>query len=137
MKRRKFLIIAGLSGAAAALTSARFLTTSFEQSAEALIKRELSFLRLDEDGLKKFVADYSASKDRTYKRMVKGYGLIGLGTAQSGKIHQLVSQYLLSTDFFHNKMDESRIVKYIALYNPYTSPCAHPFSAAQYLEEKS
>lgn len=132
MKRRRFLITAGLGGAVVALTFGKFFTTPFEEAAEIIIRRELYFLRLDGQGLKNFAADYSAAKHRNYKLIVKGYSLIGISAAQSGKVHQLVSQYLLSTDFFRNRMDESRLIKYLALYNPYTNPCAHPFSAAQH-----
>jgi hypothetical protein len=65
---------------------------------------------------------------------MKGYSLFGINSAKSGKVHQLVSAYLLSSDFFQNKMDETRIVKYVGLYDPYTRPCSHPFSHVHYTE---
>lgn len=128
MDRRRFLTIAGIGGVLAALTSFKFLFTSFEDSAVHMIKRELSFLKLDEDGVRKFATDYAADKDRKYKLTMKGYAFFRIDADQSGKVHNMVSNYLLSTDFFQHHMDESRLIKYVGLYDPYMRPCAHPFS---------
>jgi hypothetical protein len=132
MKRRKFLAIAGVGGVLAALASFKFITLPFESVAKRIIISELDYLKLDEEGLDKFVADYTKLKDRNYKLTMKGYSLFGINSAKSGKVHQLVSAYLLSTDFFQNKMDQTRTVKYVGLYDPYTRPCSHPFSHAHY-----
>jgi hypothetical protein len=133
MKRRKFLTIAGISGVVAALASFKFITNPFEKVAKGIIKSELNYLDLDEEGLDRFVAEYSKLKDRNYKLTMKGYSLFGINSAKSGKVHQLVSAYLLSSDFFQNKMDEKRTIKYVGLYDPYTRPCAHPFSHVHYV----
>ena len=111
-----------------ALGSARFLTTSFQEAAERLITRELHFLTLDPAGVRNFVRDYAKSKDSRYKLILKGYSLVGISSSQSGKIHQLVTNYLLSTDFFSRNMDESRVIHYVGLYDPYLRPCSHPFA---------
>ena len=71
-------------------------------------------------------------KDRNYKFTMKGYSLFGINSAKSGKVHQLVTAYLLSSDFFQNKMDEKRTIKYVGLYDPYSRPCSHPFSHIHY-----
>lgn len=42
--------------------------------------------------------------------------------------NQIVGQFLLSTDFFLNKMDANREINYNAFYNPYKMPCGVPFS---------
>ena len=39
--------------------------------------------------------------------------------------------YLSSTDFFINDADESRPVRFVALYDPYVSPCYNPFRRLQ------
>lgn len=128
IKRRRFLVIAGGGTLIAALASAKFFATSFEDSTEKLIKRELHFLKLDDDGVAAFVSQYARTKDRNYKLILKSYGLLGIDSTRSGKVHQLVSTYLLSTDFFANDMDESRVIKFVALYDPYLRPCVHPFA---------
>ena len=131
MKRRKFLTIAGLGSALVAVFSLKFFTTSFEDAAAAVIRNELSFLKLDVAGVSQFVRDYSARRDMNYKLAVKGYSLLKISASNSGKIHQLVSNYLLSTDFFQHNMDESRTLQYVGLYDPYKRACAHPFSHLQ------
>ena len=131
MKRRKFLTIAGIGGVIAAVASGKFLTTSFEDSISSLIQDELSFLKLDEQGLKDFSNDYALTVSRKFKLIVKGYSLLGISAQRSGKVHHLVSTFLLSSDFFINRMDESRVIKYVALFDPYLRPCTHPFSHLQ------
>lgn len=125
-------MIAGVGSALTALASVKFLTTSFEDSAEMVIKKELDFLILDTGGVKEFAKQYSHTKDKAYKLAIRAYALIGIKASQSGKVHQLVSNYLLSTDFFIHQRDEFRKIEFVALYNPYTRPCAHPFSNIQY-----
>lgn len=122
------MFVAAAGTVVTALASAKFLATSFEESAEHLIRKELSFLKLDGEGIRAFVNEYATAKDRYYKLIVKSYSILGIDSSQSGKVHQLVSTYLLSTDFFVNNMDESRIIKFVGLYDPYLRPCAHPFA---------
>lgn len=129
MKRRRFLTIAGIGTLITAIAAGRFFTTPFEESAASLVREQLSFLKLDPGGLSRFVKEYSKGMDRKYKLTLKGYNILGVDASRSGKIHQLVTTYLLSTDFFIHGMDESRTIKYIALYDPYLRPCSHPFSA--------
>jgi hypothetical protein len=134
MKRRKFLVITGLAGVVAAVTSFRFITTSFESAAASLIREELGFLNLDPSGVDRFVKDYAANKDTKYRLAMRGYSFVGIKSTHSGKVNQLLNAYLLSTDFFMNNMDELRVVRYVGLYDPYTRPCSHPFSQAFYPE---
>lgn len=132
MKRRAFLTIAGIGGAIAAVASGRFFTMTFERAVEDLIRSELPFLNLDQAGLTSFANEYSKFQNQKFKSIVKGYSLLGISASQSGKIHTIVSTYLLSSDFFINNMDEKRVVRYIALFDPYRRPCTHPFSHLHY-----
>jgi hypothetical protein len=132
MKRRSFLTITALGGIAAAIPSFKFVSTSFETATINLIKGELPFLKLEDEGIRAFVTDFSKSKSDPYKLTIRAYSFFGIDSSRSGKVNQLVSSYLLSTDFFANKMDESRMIKYVGLYDPYLRPCAHPFSAVHY-----
>jgi hypothetical protein len=129
MKRRKFLTIAGIGGLIAGLAT---FGIAFQGAIEKVIFSELGFLKLDNEGVRRFVADYTRSMTSKNKMMLKGYSFMGIGAAKSQKINSLINAYLLSTDFFMNKMDEGRTIKYIGLYDPYTRPCAHPFSSAFY-----
>lgn len=132
MKRRKFITITTLTGLIAGITSFRFISRSFDDAAADLIRDEVPYLKLDEDGVRKFVSDFSKHKDRRYKFTIRGYSFLGISSKRSGKVNQLVTAYLLSSDFFANGMDESRTIRYVGLYDPYLRPCAHPFSHIHY-----
>jgi hypothetical protein len=132
MKRRKFIALSTLAGLAAGITSFRFITKSFEEAAADLIRKEVPYLKLDEEGLQKFVSDFSKRKDTRYRFTMRGYSFLGIDSSQSGKVNQLVTAYLLSSDFFSKGMDETRTIKYVGLYDPYLRPCAHPFSHVHY-----
>jgi hypothetical protein len=45
------------------------------------------------------------------------------------KPKQARAQLLLSTDFFQSGADESRPLTFLALYDPYRTPCYSPFAA--------
>ncbi len=128
MKRRKFLTIAGIGGLLVGTFSFRFFSESFEEAGAKIIRRELPFLQLDPEGVWNYMEAYGRTQDDGYKRAIRLYRLIGVDSTRSGKVHQLVSHYLLSTDFFIKGGDESRLVRYYRLYNPYVAACAHPFS---------
>ena len=44
-------------------------------------------------------------------------------------LHDLRSTFLMSTDFFQNAADESRPLRFVALYDPYVTPCYNPMIA--------
>ena len=44
---------------------------------------------------------------------------------------EIYMNYLSSTDFFINDADESSPVRFVALYDPYISPCYNPFRRLQ------
>lgn len=129
MKRRKFIAIAGVGSLLAGLG---VVGLTFQNAIERRIQNELSFLKLDKEGVTRFVADYTRSMSSKSRLTLKGYSFLGLNAQKSQKINNLINAYLLSTDFFTNKMDESRTVKYVGLYDPYFRPCAHPFGSSQY-----
>lgn len=108
----------------------------------SVLRRRLSFLKLDADGLRAFAkAQVRALFDKripTWNRMkyhfqsaVGPAGRYDRSTDTRSKIARaedtLISTYLLSSDFFWNGSDESRIVRYIAYYDPMDA-CGNPFA---------
>jgi hypothetical protein len=132
MKRRNFLTIAGIGSVVAAITSFKFTSTSFDDAVVNIIRQELPYLNLDEEGIRKFADEYAKDANNTYKLTLRGYSILGINSSKSGKIRNMISTYLLSTDFFINKMDEKQLVKYLGFYNPYKRPCANPFTRTFY-----
>ncbi len=97
---------------------------------------ELSYLKLDKPGVEQFVDDYlrghyiTTSMKAKFNLMSCYY--LGVNATKSLTITKLVQTYLVSTDFFLNKMDESKTVKYINRNMPYKMPCYNPFSFLYY-----
>lgn len=107
-----------------------FAVKSAEDIAFNLIKDELHYLKLDEDGVRKYVQDYLRRDNPGLVSQLRwrSYYLLNFSSADSDNIRYLVSYYLLSSNFFINKMDESKTVNYIGLDHQYTSPCSSHFS---------
>lgn len=133
MKRRTFFwSLAGAAGAVAGLGGFVFNKQSFEAVVENKIIKELSFMKLDVEGVRQFVAAYTRDMTPRGKRSLKTFALMGITTRQSRKINRLMTVYILSTDFFEHGMDESRTVRYVDLYDPRSRPCVNPFSYTHY-----
>jgi hypothetical protein len=134
MRRRNFLKIAGAGTVAvAALPVGWYATTSVQEAVAGIITREFSYLKLDPKGVARFVEDYlqDPMSGYTHKELKASYALRAVAD-RSTMVADLTRRYLLSSDYFLNKMDENRTVQYLGLYNPYRSPCANPFSSLHY-----
>lgn len=141
ISRRHFL-----AGAAAATGSAFFMyvggwwlfkvrkqdSTDF---VSAILEKKLSWLKLDEEGVRAFSEDFG------YSELAGWAGMFGLVyryvdifdlASSSGKLHDfediVVLQYLLSTDFFQNDADESGVVKYLGYYDPFRPGFRNPLA---------
>lgn len=132
MNRRFFLKLTGAGAAMVVLPGMGFVYASYHQAAKGLILNELDYLNLDEEGVAHFVQDYAKGKSDNYLLKIRGLYMLRSSAGKSKIVEELVKDYLLSTDFFRNRMDESKTVKYLGLYDPYKTPCANPFSAAYY-----
>jgi hypothetical protein len=134
MRRRNFLKIAGVGTAAlAALPAGWYVATSVQEAAAGIITREFSYLKLDPKGVAQFVDDYLKDPLSQYTpAKVKAYYALRRGADESAMVADLTRKYLLSSDYFMNKMDEHKTVQYLGFYNPYRSPCANPFSSLHY-----
>ena len=134
MRRRNFLKLAGAGTAAVvALPAGWYAATSVQQAAAGIITREFDYLELDPKGVARFVDDYLNDPLSGYTpAKVKAYYALRTGADQSTMVADLTRKYLLSSDYFLNKMDEGKTVQYLGFYNPYRSPCANPFSSLHY-----
>lgn len=106
------------------------------------VRRRLGFLKLDEAGLHAFAKDQIASvlaKRPTWYRVKfhiramfsKSGPTWGVSTDTRSRrermVDNLTTTYLLSSDLFLNGSDESRVVRYVALYDPMRA-CDNPFA---------
>lgn len=131
LKRRKFLEIAGIGAAVVLLPISVFLAVkSLEDIAVDLITNEFDYLKLDPDGVRKYVQDYLQKDKPGIASSIKwrSYYVLNFHSKDSDNIKFLVTYYLLSSDFFINKMDESKTVRYMGINHQYTAPCSSHFS---------
>lgn len=136
MFRRKFLKIAGLGAVAVALPSLGAYAVSLNEATAGVILHQFRFLNLDRKGIDQFVQDYykqeGSSKSALAQVKMRGYYMLNINSDQSQLVRTITTLYLLSTDFFQNRMDEGKLVRYQGIYDPYKTPCANPFSALYY-----
>jgi len=142
MRRRAFLVgglgvvlVAGLGvwGFGRPLTEAQIVSH---------LRRRLSFLHLEEQGLREFAHDQMSAllaKRPTWVRwkyhflhiFAKSFSRFDTSNDHRSRIERLednlASTYLLSSDFFINGADESRLVRYRSYYDP-MRPCGNPFA---------
>jgi len=134
MNRRKFLTISGVSVAAIAIPIVGLSTKSLHEAVSGIIYNEYHYLKLDQEGVDLYVKEYlNNNKDGlSYQMKVMAFDLFNVEPENSTIVAHIVQNYLLSTDFFLNKMDETKVVHYIGAYDPYHTPCANPFTNTYY-----
>lgn len=138
MKRRKFLRFVGVGTGVAIIPPTLYrVSPSVKKYAVQLIKDELHYLKLEPKGVEQYVEDYfSGGADAVMTNIRwKSFYYLRLTWKKSDQIMELIKYYLLSSNFFINKMDESKLVKYLGLYNPYKSPVPNPYSYILYPPE--
>lgn len=135
MKRRTFIAMAGIGTGLLILPPALYIASpALRKHAVMLIREELYYLKLDTAGLEQYVNDYfsSSSNNAMTNLRWKAFYYLGIKAEKSNQIFELIKFYLLSTDFFIHKMDESKLVSYLGLYSPYKSPVPNPYSFVLY-----
>lgn len=144
ISRRKFLWIMLLTIIAVVIGTVALF--DFNTVVIKMLKKDLSHLKIDEASFETFVKEaeqkghwQSKFFDWKKKQLVRFSFMVDsiLPTfPYKYKYMQyrsdIVGDFLLSTDFFINKMDASKTVNYIGLYNPYLRPCSNPFSNLYY-----
>jgi hypothetical protein len=143
MNRRR-VILGGLGVVAVAGLGAWGLGhVALEAEIVSILRRRLGFLKLDQQGVHAFAKDQTdaafhkkiptwsrlryhllAAAAPSYKRFFRS---IDTRSRVARLEDNLVSTYLLSSDFFLNGADESRTVNYVAYYDP-LHPCQNPFA---------
>jgi hypothetical protein len=144
MKRRHLLIggLATVGIAAAGLVAADVFT---EHETASAVRRRLHVLHLDGNGPETFAKDKVSEllakrpswfriKYHIRELLARPGALVNLQfpytdprSKRARLEDNLATIYLLSTDFFWNGADESKLVRYIALYDPLRA-CGNPFA---------
>lgn len=142
MMDRRRLLLGGLGIAAVAAVGVWAADFATESEITSGIRRRLPFLRFDEDGLHSFAKDYIRSmlkkrpswyrwKYHFHSLFTKATARWGMSTDTRSRRARLedffATMYLLSSDFFVTGADQSRIIRYVNLYDPMRA-CGNPFA---------
>ena len=138
MLQRRTFLVSGLI-AVAGVAGWRALDSSEEDAICLVIRKRLDYLNLDDTGLKAFSRDLVAKNMISGARLraVSALGVLYTAVPFTGKNafersvrhgeERIASSYLLSSDFFVNGADSSRIVRYLGFYDPLHA-CGNPFA---------
>ena len=135
--RRTFIAAAcaGLLGAG----GWRFFRAHDEEAILMVLRKRLDYLKMDPAGMRAFATDLASRRllSSTRLRLMMSFGpwyrradLNGQGFLAVAIRHgeeRIVSNYLLSSDFFINGADQTRVVKYLGFYDPLHA-CSNPFA---------
>jgi hypothetical protein len=137
MKRRYFLL-SGLAGVCG-LVGWRYARSTDEAAIVKVVYKRLPYLQLDDAGVRRFASDLAAAHTISSFRLrvTDAAGAFYTRPSLSADNRfdnairhgedRVVTQYLLSSDFFRNGADEQRTVRYVHYYDPLIA-CANPFA---------
>jgi hypothetical protein len=141
LRRRGFLVLG--AGSAVVIATGYGVTRWYRGDPAsvivAILERRVGYLKVDRASFQHFAIDYLESR-KEYKRelalmalfslpyrYVTPYPFLKQGNSLRRLESNVVSRYLLSTDFFEHGADESRPVSYVEFYDPYGTACRNPF----------
>lgn len=140
LNRRKLLIGGGVVAAAGAGLGVSYVFAREEDAVKAVLRRRLSPLNIEEAELAKFSTDYVRSR-RQYRsqfrllgsvaalyQRITPYELLPMRSPLRRLEDNIVSNFLLATDFFEHGADSTRPLRYQGLHDPYASPCRRLFA---------
>lgn len=142
MKRRKFLelVSLGLAGTTIGIIS----LPDFENIIEKIIVKDTADLAISPKIISQYLAEakerdvwqnFNFSKReffRSHYFLSNSVFRLPYYSKYVQYRSEIVGNFLLSTDFFTNKMDPNHAVQYVGLYDPYFRPCGNPFSNLYY-----
>lgn len=135
MERRKFITLTGVGVGLCIIPASLYIISSdLKKYAALILKRELFYLKLEPKGFSTYIEDYfkAISNDTVTTLKWKILYCTKSNWEKSDSIRDLIKYYLLSSDFFINKTDESKVVHYLGLFNSYKSPVPNPYSFVLY-----
>jgi len=142
LRRRRFLLIGAGSavGLVTTLGVGRWYRGDPPSVIAAILERRLGYLQVDKASFARFAVDYVETRKEYQRelsllamlslpyRYVTPYPWLKSGHSLRRLEDNVVSRYLLSTDFFAHGADEARPVAYIEFHDPYSIACRNPFA---------
>ena len=128
MRRRQVLLTFTGLAACGALAAGGLSLTSEAEAVAAVVRKRLSYLRLDHDEVDRFARDFTAQHVMSVRKLralsasrmvydLTPQSWIGfLSPSVSFGEERIVTTFLLSSDFFPDR-DESRVVRYREIFD--------------------
>lgn len=133
--RRALLLATGIGLAAATGVSVLWRTSKAEDLVTTILNKRLGQLNIEQNHFKAFSIDYMAHRQQ-YSHQMRLFSALGIFSIMTPYAllpmehplrkleNNIVSQFLLSTDFFQNQGNTERSIQYLGYYDPYTRPCS-------------
>lgn len=143
LSRRAFL--AGMIGGVALLVAAPYAVYHWRFGRPtsvviAILKRRVGYLKNEPGSFERFAEEYVNYKREHLRQLARMsviafpftyvtlYRWLPMGHPLRRLEDNVVTKFLLSTDFFMHGADESRDLKYLSFYEPQLAPCRNPFA---------
>lgn len=140
ISRRMILLpMASAAVLAGTVGTVRWMVRKPEDFVVGVLRGHLQGLRVDPAHFVTFAADYVREREN-YQRQLAMFSFGGRPLGQAVRLgllppdhgfartkDNIVSQFLLSTDFFQNGAATDRPVNYVGFYDPHTQVCRNPF----------
>jgi len=139
MISRRMLLLGG-AGGLFGLAGLRLGLVTPESAVAIIIRRQLAYLKIDDADVERFARDYTAAgrTSRNKLRLVAAveplFRLLPVGGAGPASVRygeeRVVTEFLLSSDFFVNGGDVALPVRYLGVHEPWKpgNVCRHPFA---------
>lgn len=140
VNRRGLLIASGVAAVAMGTGwGASYAFARAEDAVEAVLHRRLSPLKIDEAELARFSKDYVRTRSQyrsqlrllgslsALYRMATPYELLPMRSPLRRLEDNIISSFLLATDFFEHGADMTRSLRYSGMHDPYARPCRRLF----------
>ena len=150
MWTRRRLIMAAVGGFGG-LMAGRLAVVDARAGVVTVVRKRLFYLRLDEAGVQQFATELVAIETGQAEARTEAFSKVKLKMLQAAaplyrridftgrhslaatmrrSEERIVSAYLLSTDFFQNGADVTKVVRFLRLYNPGQNldECSAPFA---------
>jgi hypothetical protein len=136
---RRTIILGSLAGLVGARLLYKWYWGDPRDVIEAILTRRVGHLRVEAKAFSTFATAYlkaRAEHEESLRHLSAAslvlqfftpYSWVGIRHPLRRLENNVVSMFLLSTDFFQNGADERRLVSYVAFYDPNAAVCRNPF----------